>query len=257
MSGLALQDSGRAGKAGWMAGVVQRGDAAGVILSPFMTPRVSRPREKSAAEVMGEVADAGGTVVFDPTTNAALMPTTNAWSRYDTWDLWSGRRADISSEPLWRDHVVRALDSQVALGVIPLAPTLDLDSSVGPNADTSLDFAAFARSQCDAVALSIVGSSAFWAQGRLLDDYVGQIAQLRPTAVFLSVRRADLSYPPDAVRAEVAGLCRSVYSLSKGDSRSQSSSRTTSVCQLLRQAHRLSEPAGTCANGYSRRLRTA
>jgi hypothetical protein len=215
VNGLLLQDSGRSGKSRWTTDTIARGEACGIILSPFTTPKEDRPREKSASQIIELVTSAGGTVVFDPTTHAALLPTTDAWTRYDTWDLWGSPRRDVSDKTRRQEHVRRALDAQTSLGLKPLAPTLDLDSSIGQNADVSLELATFARSHAGTVAMAIVGSGAFWAQGRLLDDYVGQIAQLRPAGVFLSVRRHEISYPPDALRAEIAGLCRSVYSLSR------------------------------------------
>jgi hypothetical protein len=85
VNGLLLQDSGRSGKSRWTTDTIARGEACGIILSPFTTPKEDRPREKSASQIIELVTSAGGTVVFDPTTHAALLPTTDAWTRYDTW----------------------------------------------------------------------------------------------------------------------------------------------------------------------------
>lgn len=214
MNGLLLQDSGRPGKTRWATETIARGDAAGIVVSPFFTPSSAAPRRPSAQQVIAEVIGAGGQALYDPMTHAALLPQTNLWETYTSWDLWDGARGDLSTPGLRAGHVLRVVDAQVVLGLPPLAPTVRLDSSVEPNAETSLELAALTRSQGSGIWLPIVGSGAFWAQGRLLDDYVGQIAQLRPAGVSLSVIRTAILYPPDAIAAEIAGLCRSVHSLS-------------------------------------------
>lgn len=210
-----LQDSSRSGKRTWTLDLLQRGVAAGIALSPFATPKVAAPRRPSARDVVDSVYDEGGEVLFDPATHAVALPTTNKWEIYDGWDLWSGPRGDLSTADLRNDHVLRVLDAQAELGVSPIAPTLSLGTSTGLDAERSLYLAAAARSQGSDVGLSIVGTAAFWSQGRPLDDYVGQIAQLRPARVYLSVMRVDLGYPPQALAAEIEGVCRSVHSLSR------------------------------------------
>jgi hypothetical protein len=215
VSGLLIQDSGRSGKSLWTEDLVRRGVVAGIVLNPFDTPRVAAPRRPSADQILTRLGLVGGEVMFDPSTHAAVLPTSTNWDQYDGWDLWSGPRGDLSTTDRLNGHVVRVLDAQVGLGVQPIAPALSLDSSVGRGAEQALEMAGAARSQGDEVSLAIVGSDAFWSQGTLLDDYVGQIAQLRPGRVLLSVLRADLAYPPLAAAAAVAGLCRSIHSLSR------------------------------------------
>lgn len=214
MNGVVLQDSGRPGKIGWATATIGRGHADGLVVSPFESPRVAEPRRPSASQVVAAVTDAGGTALFDPMTHAALLASTNHWDNYDTWDLWAGARRDLSSHTLIEEHVRRALDAQVHLGLAPVAPTVRLESSVGPAAQLSLELAATATSQANRSWLAIVGTAAFWAQGTLLDDYIGQIAQLRPLGVLISVARTALAYPPDVDGAEISGMCRSVHSLS-------------------------------------------
>ena len=113
------------------------------------------------------------------------------------------------------DHVKRAIGESQGLGLTPIAPTVVLESSASPEAAQALAMAADATSLAEKIGLAIVGTGSFWSQGRLLDDYVGQVAQLRPSVVMLTVMRSQLDYPPAAGRAEVSGLCRSVYSLSR------------------------------------------
>lgn len=210
-----LQDSGRPGKPLWTSTLLQRGDVSGILLSPFDTPTDTQPRRLGARDLIDRVTDAGGEVLFDPTTHGALLPSTSRWASYDTWDLWDGPRSDLSTQARLRGHVLRTLEVQLDLGLPPVAPALALASAVGLDADRSLEMATTARSQGNEVHLAIVGSGAFWSQGHLLDDYVGQIAQLRPAGVFFSVIRPDLDYPPQAMPAEITGLCRSVDSLSR------------------------------------------
>ncbi len=125
------------------------------------------------------------------------------------------QRSDLSSSSRLNGHVLRTLGAQLDLGLPPVAPAVALVSSIGLDADRSLELASVARSQGNEVRLAIIGSGAFWSQGRVLDDYVGQIAQLRPAGVLISVVRPDLDYPPQALAAEITGLCRSVDSLSR------------------------------------------
>ena len=215
MRGIALQDSGRSGKTGWAVDLVQSDVAGGIILSPFTTPKVRVPRRPAGQEVVDAIYDAGGEAFLDPMTHAATWPSTNDWDIYDRWTLWSGARGDLSTRALRHDHVLRVVEEQLQLGLTPLAPTLSLVAATGADAEASLELAAITRSQGPDIALAVVGTSAFWSQGTLLDDYIGQIAQLRPSHVFISMARADLAYPPVVLRREIDGLCRSVNSLAR------------------------------------------
>jgi hypothetical protein len=185
------------------------------MLSTFVTPKVRQGRRASAPEVIERVLDAGGEVMLDPATYGVLFPTTSDWTSYQSWALWDGARGDLSTRALRSAHVLRVLEAQFALSLPPLAPTIALDSSLGVEAERALELAETARSQGSEIRLAIVGTSSFWAQGRLLDDFVGQVAQLRPAGVYLSTLRQGLTYPPTATSAEVSGLCRSVYSFTQ------------------------------------------
>ena len=197
-----------------MTDTIGRGEAAGAVLSPFFSPLTPMPRRPGVEQLRDAVTATGARVFLDATTHGALMAAANFWDCYDTWDLWDGPRGDLSTSALRAGHVRRVVAAQRRLRVPVMAPTVGLQSSIGDAATLSLDLAETTRAEAPDFWVSVVGTSAFWSQGGYLDDYIGQLVNLRPMGVSLTVQRTQISYPPDAVEAEVAGVCRSAHTMS-------------------------------------------
>jgi hypothetical protein len=214
MSPLLLHDSGRSGKVGWAETAIRNGAALGMILTPFQTPRQAVPRRDSAANCRMAIEAVGGEVFFDPMTHGVFAPGANAFDVYDGWSLWPGQRGVRTSSTLL-GHVDRAVRRARELGVQLLSPTLSLDAPAGREAELAVEMAA--RSIQDEPAyISIVGSESFWSAGAALDAYVGELVSLRPAGWSVLVTRPALRQPtPGLDPAEVAGVCRTVHSLSR------------------------------------------
>lgn len=218
MSHVLLHDSSRPGALGWATAGITAGFASGVIISPFATPRTALPRQPRAIEVVARIHAEGGTVYFDPTTHGVLAPAADNFATYDTWGLWQGQRAALTRPALLR-HVERTLTVGASLGVQVVAPTLPLDMPTGHNAEVAIEMAEAAVEQDPNAMVAIIGSSGFWASGGALDAHVGQLVSLRPAGWSVTVTRPSLNYPwPGIDPEEVAGMCRTVHSLSlRGD----------------------------------------
>jgi hypothetical protein len=215
VSQLLLQDAGDGGKLKWATASITAGLAGGMILSPFDTPAENLPRRPSAATMASALKGVNGSVYFDAATYGAELPSADKFSYYDTWQLWPGARADLST-PTRRDrHVAQVMQIASDIGATPISPTFALTSPIDTRADHALEMMASARRASDAVVLSIVGTEEFWRSGPALDAFVGRVAALRPAAFSVAIMRQTLHYPylerhPD----EVFGICRAVHALS-------------------------------------------
>jgi len=215
---LILHDSGRNWKVAWALEALQSHGATGVVLTPFETPLQTGPNtgtRASARTCVELITDAGGVVLLDPMTHGVLAPGANAFDIYDGWDLWGGARGDLSTKEFRQEHVERVVARQHELGLPGVAPTLILDSSSSQESERVLEMAeATVAADRDAF-LALAGSPGFWSQGPALDEFVGELAGLRPGGCLLTLARGSLRLSPlvDAPD-EVQGICRSVHSLS-------------------------------------------
>lgn len=224
MSAVLLHDSSRSGALTWAADLITNGIAAGMILNPFSTPRrtISRagttPAKTGATESRHRLADAGGEVFFDPTSHGALATGANLFNLYDTWELWPPGSRGTTTDAALTEHVDRVLARCDEISLRPIAPTLPLTSPTSPAATSALRMAELAVEADVGAYVAIVGTSTFWAAGSALDAYIGELVQLRPAGWAVTVTRDALRYPwPGLDPAEVAGLCRTVHSLSLRD----------------------------------------
>lgn len=216
MSGVLIHDGRRGGHRKWCVEAIANGCADGVILTPFATPRVSRPRHWSAADLARAVQDAGGEVILDPMTHALFLPGTNRRDFYDAWELWgtAGPRLDGMAEQLV--HVERVFERQRQIGAPTLAPTLQLSTPQAPDAYGALEIANLARGLDRDCWQSLVGARSFWSSGADLDAYVGNLAALRAPVWNITVANELVAdHVPDLTATEAfSGLCRTVHSLS-------------------------------------------
>lgn len=60
MSGVLIHDGRRSGHRKWSVEAIAGGHADGIILTPFATPRISAPRNPSAADISSDVRKVGG-----------------------------------------------------------------------------------------------------------------------------------------------------------------------------------------------------
>lgn len=224
MSAVLLHDSSRSGALTWATDLITNGIAAGMILNPFSTPRRTIPRagrsaaKTGATEARHRLTDAGAEVFFDPTSHGALAAGANAFDMYDTWELWPAGNRGTTTDAALTEHVDRVLARCNELSLHPIAPTLPLTSPTSPAAPSALRMAELAIEADAGAYVAIVGTSTFWSAGSALDAYVGELVQLRPAGWAVTVTRDALRYPwPGLDPAEVAGLCRTVHSLSLRD----------------------------------------
>lgn len=216
MTDLLIHDSGRSGKVGWTTQLVEAGDAAGFIVSPWETPPVAAPRRPSAESLAAGLKNTGARVLFDPESYGVFLRGANRRGIYNEWRLWPGRgpRKDMAS---FSAHVERVVEIQESLDVPFLAPTIGLEAPVGDDADLVIDVFAHMRSLAGDAGwiAALVGTPSFWSSGRELDAYIGRVATLRPHAVVMSILRATGRYPwIDLTPEEIAGVCRTTRSLS-------------------------------------------
>ncbi|NRG39588.1 hypothetical protein HRK28_01515 [Rathayibacter sp. VKM Ac-2835] len=216
MSGVLLHDGRRIGHKKWCIDAISQGRADGVIITPFSTPRVAVPRHPSATDMVSAIGEVSGEVLFDPMTHAALLPTSNKWDFYDTWELWGPGGRSLAGPALQLAHVEKVFDRQRQLGAQLLAPTLQLDSPLTSDAHTARDLARVAQGLERMSGQSLVGTRSFWASGAHLDAYVGTLAALRaPLWVITVANDVVLDHVPDLENTlAYAGLCRTVHSLS-------------------------------------------
>jgi len=215
VSRVLLHDSGRSGKVGWAETAIRGRMAAGVVISPWQTPPTDMPRRPSAATYRDVVRDAGGTVIWDPTTAGAHAPGSNDRDIYDLWSLWQPPGDPAVSDVALQDHVDRCAQHAHGLGVELLGPTIALDSPQGQNAERAEDMAEQTLAALPGSGITIAGTQGFWTSGTPLDAYIGRLISLRPARVNVVLVRPGIVYPPAGLTAaEVGGLCRSVHTLS-------------------------------------------
>ncbi len=214
---LLIQDGRRGGHLRWATQAIGAGVADGVVINPFHTPRVAVPRHYSGSRVVDDVRAAGGEAIFDPSTHARLLPTSNDTCHYDTWQLWGPSGIGLDTDSRRLEHLERVFARQDELGTVPLAPTLTLDSPSGVDADHALRTAQLARGLRVKAGQALVGRRSFWRAGPDLDVFIGQIVALRSPLWCLTVVNdivAD-NQPDMTDTAAFVGLLRTVHSLSQ------------------------------------------
>lgn len=213
---LLLQDGRRGGHLKWAVQAIDSGNADGVFISPFHTPRVGVPRHYAADRVANDVAAVGGEVLFDASTHARLLATSNDLVHYDTWQLWGPSGVGLDTNARRLEHLERVFLRQDGLQVPHLAPTLTLDSPTGAEAQHALATAQLARGLSRRSGQSIAGRRSFWRGGSYLDAHIGQLAELRsPLWVLTVVNEMVADNQPDMQDSTAfEGLLRTVHSLS-------------------------------------------
>lgn len=216
MSGVLIHDGRRGGHRKWCVDAITAGFADGVVMTPFATPRVAQPRHPSASDLAKAVRDVNGEVLLDPMTHALFLPGSNKLDFYDSWELWGPAGTTLEGTAAQLVHVERIFERQSQIGAPNLAPTLQLQSQVSPDAYRALEIARVARGLDKDCWQSLVGTRAFWASGPHLDAYVGSLAALRaPVWVVTVANELVAGQVPDLTdTAAFAGLCRTVHSLS-------------------------------------------
>lgn len=216
MSGVLIHDGRRAGQRLWSVDAVRSHAADGVILNPFATPRVTAPRNPNAQTVAADVRAVGGEVLFDVSTHAFALSTTDKLDFYNQWELWGKNGAGLDTDQRRLEHVERSFSVQDTLGTARLAPTLQLTSPTSEDSRHAAATALLAAGLDPAAGQTLVGTRTFWASGASLDAFIGELAALRaPVWVLTVANELVVSAEPDlADTAAFMGLCRTVHSLS-------------------------------------------
>lgn len=217
MSGILIHDSRVVGHRKWSRDAVDAGHAAGMIVTPFTTPRIAEDRHPNAATLADDMQDLGGSFIFDPMTHIRQLSTTNKIEFYDQWDLWPGGIRGLDTSGARAAHVERVFEVQDSLQAPALAPTVQLSDPVSRDADTALELARVARGLSNNAWHSLVGTRQFWSAGAALDGYVGSLATLRARVWVITVaNEVVLDSEPDMKNTDAfVGLCRTVRSLSR------------------------------------------
>lgn len=196
----------------WAVEAVQDDLAAGIIISPFDTPLAPTQMRKSAEDLSSACLDSNSRFIMDPATFALELPGFDKLDFYADWRLWGPSR-DLLDSASRAEHITRCRVAQEHLGSELLAPTVAVSSPAGSDSRLALSIARDARDDgCDW--LAIVGTEEFWRHGSELDEYVGEIAALKPTGVVITVLRSRQTYPVQADAQEMFGLLRTVFALS-------------------------------------------
>lgn len=216
MSGVLIHDGRRSGHRKWSVEAIAGGHADGIILTPFATPRISAPRNPSAADISSDVRKVGGEVILDPMTHARFLPGTNKTDFYETWDLWGPAGVKLDDTALRLAHIERVFERQSQIDAPHLAPTLQLHSPNSSVSDQALEMAHVARRLDKESWQSLVGTRSFWSSGKYLDAYVGTLSALRSPVWMITVANEIVQgQAPDLTdTAAFSGLCRTVHSLS-------------------------------------------
>ncbi|MEM9463879.1 MAG: hypothetical protein AAGA90_00820 [Actinomycetota bacterium] len=196
----------------WAVEAIEDNLATGVIISPFDTPVTPTHMRKSAEELSTACRDSDSRLIFDPATYALELPGFDKLDFYAGWRLWGPSR-DLLDAASRAEHITRCRVAQENLGSELVAPTVSISSPMGPDARLALTIARDAREDgCDW--LAIVGTEDFWRHGLELDEFIGEIAALKPTGVVITVLRARQAYPVEADAREMFGVLRTVFALS-------------------------------------------
>ncbi|QPK83922.1 hypothetical protein G7Y29_03785 [Corynebacterium qintianiae] len=215
MMGIFISDTARNNLASWTINGLDGGYAAGAYLSPFTSPVASNRFKKSAADIAEQIRNAGGEFWFDPMSYVLGMPHAGDFRHYDTWNLWSGTRGDVSSQESRRDHIDRVYKVQESLGSPKLAPSVLVSYPDNQLSQQALELSQEAMESDQSAWLTIAGDQHFWSEGAVLDAHVGALDQLEPAGWLLVVGRSDSSMPPAATANEIFGLMRTTYALSQ------------------------------------------
>ncbi|MGR0220870.1 hypothetical protein [Agromyces sp. ZXT2-6] len=217
MAGILIHDGRRSGHLGWAVNAISRHVADGTIISAFSTPRVPVPRNPSASDVAESVRAVGGEVIFDASTHSRLLPGSNRFDFYSTWELWGPDGVGLDTAGRRLQHVERTFAHQDRLRVPLLAPTLSLTSAVDRSAQDALETANLAAGLAKGAWQSLVGTRSFWRSGFQLDAYVGQLASLgSPVWVITLANEIVANHEPDLSDVEaISGLLRTIHSLAE------------------------------------------
>lgn len=210
---IAIHDSGRTGKLGWAEQAVTACGVRRVILNPFETPPDRLPRRPAASECVSQLTALGAEVLLDPTTHA-LHSTSNQFDVYDRWDLWPRNIRQVSTQANAQDHVQRCLAHQRALGVPALVPTPALSTPTSNMSRLAIEMMQTGLGLDGSAIVSIAGQPNFWASEAALDAFVGEVAQLRPREVILTVVHTESAYPVRLDPRATHGVCRTTHALS-------------------------------------------
>lgn len=215
---LRIEDSPRNTIPKWTEEAPASAGVAGVVLSPFTTPRSGTNYKPGMHATIERLRNAGFEVHVDPASHAMQMPGMGDLRYYDDYDLWSGPRGDISTEAGRREHIRRVFDLQDRHGVQRMAPTALLHT---PTSGTSVHALALAHEAAEVCADDgvgciqyVAGSSSFWS-GTSLDAHVGALAQIDADGWVISHVHATNALPAPSQPSEVAGLCRTVRSFAE------------------------------------------
>lgn len=215
MTSLLIEDTARNNLRSWCTATLGAGTSRGAVINPFSTGPVASQSKPAAHRIASEIREAGGEVWFDAMTHILQMPAVGDFRYYGQWDLWDGARSQLMTRVLRRDHIARVFEIQRSIDATPLAPTVLANSSTGAElvaVVSLLEEAIELDSDCWA---SLSGTPTFWSGGPDLDALVGTLAQFEPRGWFLSVVRPDEYLPVRTTSDEIAGLCRTVRSLSE------------------------------------------
>ncbi len=214
MPDLMVEDTKRNNLVSWTTEALAGGLVTGAIVNPFCSPAVSTSFKRSAVHQAAVLRDLGAEVWFDPMTHVLQMPDADDFDAYDQWGLWDGTRGAVGSRSQRRFHLDRVFSIQDECGVQRLAPTVLLHSASGSEVVASVALLEEGLDIADGCWATIAGTPAFWSDGADLDGLVGTLAQLPVGGWFVSVVRSTDTFPVRTSADEIAGLCRTVRSLS-------------------------------------------
>lgn len=227
MSLLLLHDTTRTQAKAWPQRYVAGGLAAGLILTPHASPPEGRSRRPAASERAEVVEEGGGFVLVDPASHAAL---TDVSDDYDRWGLWPGSTRGDFDAPSYERHTEAVFHMQGRLGapfLIPV-PALEQPGSIRANqvadvTDRAVEIAKGVLIEVhggdvtrDDVEVwgTVAGHPTFWAAGSVLDHYITRLTEADIDGWYLVPVRSESALPVTPTASEVAGLCRTVFSLS-------------------------------------------
>jgi hypothetical protein len=215
---ILIEDSPRNTIPKWSEEAPAAAGVAGVVLSPFTTPRSNTGYKPGMQATIDRLRDAGLDVYIDPASHVMQMPGMGDVRYYDDYDLWSGVRGDISTEASRREHIRRVFELQDRSGVPRLAPTALLHAPTSTTSMQALDLAHEAADICQRDGTTcmgfVAGSGSFWS-GASLDSHIGAIAQVDVAGWFVVEVHAMNGLPVPVQAPEIYGQCRTVRALSE------------------------------------------
>ena len=217
MSGVYIHDGRRSGHHSWAVNAVNAGAAAGVVISPFSSPRFTIPRYASGSDFAAMIRGASGDVVFDAMTHARLLPGSNRTDLYDSWELWGTAGIGLDTAIRRQQHIERVFAMQSLLSAPHLAPTVSITVPSATLAHEALEVGWLARGIDESCWQSLAATKAFWKSGPLLDAHIGSLVELRsPVWVVTVTNEMVLDQAPDLSDHDAfEGLLRTIHSLSQ------------------------------------------